>query len=229
MKFFSRITAIAPLLVIAIFVSGMTPKNTENNKFLPDGEVKAESLIGAPPELGSPEFNQQMAVVMWMQKIRTPEEVAFVEKPLNFDRFAPILGHDLDSVDRVALEETLDKAIDQVRQDYDAVKGRYDYPRPFQVSDAVTPVGDARPVASYPSGHAIRATVYARLLAYIFPEREAELSELARQIGYGRVTAGVHYPMDIISGQLLGNAYADVILRQPSFQEAVMRIRGIKE
>tara|TARA_R110000787_G_scaffold179678_1_gene291551 strand:- start:596 stop:1264 length:669 start_codon:yes stop_codon:yes gene_type:complete len=221
--------AVVPLLIITVIITGMAPQKTENNKFLPVGEVVAESLIGAPPEVGSPEFNRQMAVVLWMQKIRTPEQVTFVEKPLNFDRFAPILGHDLDVVDRVALEETLDEVISQVRQNYDAVKDRYDYPRPFKVSDAVKPVGDARPVASYPSGHAIRATVYARLLTDIFPEREAELSELARQIGYGRVTAGVHYPMDVISGQLLGNAYADVILKQPAFQEAVVRIRGIKE
>ena len=226
MRFFTRITAIASILVIGVFATGMAPQSTDQHKFLPAGAVNAELLIGAPPEPGSIEFNQEMAVVLWMQKIRTPADVAFVEKPLNFDRFVPILGADLAAVDGVALEETLDAAIDEARAEYDAVKDRYNLPRPFLLNDAVKPVGDARPVASYPSGHAIRATVYARLLADVFPGKEAELTDLGKRIGYGRVTAGVHYPMDVIAGQTLGNAYADVILKQPAFQEAVERIRG---
>ena len=38
--------------------------------------------------------------------------------------------------------------------------------------------------------------------------------------------AGVHYPMDVLAGQKLGNAYADVIVKQPAFKQAVQRIRG---
>ena len=83
-----------------------------------------------------------------------------------------------------------------------------------------------RPVASYPSGHAIRATVYARRLAEIFPEHADALLELARQIGYGRVIAGVHYAMDVLAGQKLGEAHADLIVEQPAFEDAVERIRG---
>ena len=105
-------------------------------------------------------------------------------------------------------------------------KGKYDLPRPFVVNDAVHPVTDPRPVASYPSGHAIRAIVYARLLAEIFPDDKQALMDLARQIGYGRVTAGVHYPIDVSFGQKLGDAFADVVVQQPAFKEAIKRIRG---
>ena len=88
------------------------------------------------------------------------------------------------------------------------------------------PVADARPVAAYPSGHAIRAIVYARVLAEIFPDHKDALMELAQQIGYGRVIGGVHFPMDVLAGQKLGQAYADVIVEQPAFEQAVERIRG---
>jgi acid phosphatase (class A) len=91
--------------------------------------------------------------------------------------------------------------------------------------DAVHPVGEARPVAAYPSGHAIRATVYARLLAENFPEHREALLELGRQIGYGRVMAGAHFPIDVLAGQTLGEAYADTIAKQETFLEAVARIR----
>ena len=193
---------------------------------MPAGSVDAEKLIGPPPAQDSAAFAEQMAIVLWLQKTRTPEQVAFVEKTLDVERFAPILGDALMSADGRLLKSVIDEAIDQVRADYDAVKGVYGLPRPFQVSEAVKPVGDARPVESYPSGHATRAVVYARLLAEVFPEHRGALLDLADQVGYGRVIAGVHYPVDVTAGQKLGNAYADVIVDQPAFNQAVARITG---
>ena len=194
--------------------------------YLPAGSVQAEALIAPPPALGSSAFKEQMAIVLWLQQTRTPAQVAFVEQALDVERYAPILGDALMAVDGLELKSVIDQAIDQVRADYDAVKGAYDLPRPFQVNEAVHPVGDARPVASYPSGHAIRAVVYARLMAEVFPDHEQALLDLAYRVGYGRVVAGVHYPIDVTAGQTLGNAYADVIVEQPDFKAAVARVRG---
>lgn len=190
--------------------------------YLPAGSLNGLDLIASPPEIGSEEFKQEMATVLWLQKIRTPEQVAFVEQVLDVDRFAPVLGDGLFSVDAAGLKHIIDQAVDEVRADYDAIKDAFDLPRPFQVNDEVDPVGDARPVASYPSGHSIRAIVYARLLSEVFPDKEEALMDLAHQIGYGRVTAGVH----VTSGQVLGQAYADVIVKQPAFLEAVRAIRN---
>ncbi len=173
-----------------------------------------------------PRYDTQMAIVLWLQRTRTPEQIAFVQKELDLARFAPLLATELVAVDGIALKAMLDAVIDEVRTDYDKLKAVFDEPRPFQVNDQVHPVSDPRPVASYPSGHAIRATVYARLLGEIFPDHKDALVELGRQIGYGRVIGGVHYPVDVLAGQKLGNAYADVIIAQPAFAEAVKRIRG---
>jgi len=192
--------------------------------YVPAGSVDAAGLIGPPPKLGSPAFHEQMAIVLWLQKTRTPAQTAFVEKTLDTKRFAPLISEELFDVDGIELKKTIDDAISEVRDDYDALKAVYDLPRPFQVNDAIKPVGEARPVASYPSGHAIRAIVYARLLAEVFPGKKDALMDLAIRIGYGRVIAGVHYPDDIVSGQKLGQAYADVIVEQPAFKDAVKRI-----
>ncbi|WP_136659087.1 phosphatase PAP2 family protein [Nitratireductor sp. XY-223] len=211
------------MVVIAMALPVMASEN-DRKRFLPAGAVDAEALIGPPPARDSAEFKTQMDIVLWLQKTRTPEQVAFAEQPLDLERFAPIISASLVEVDGRLLKETLDGVIDEVRMDYDAVKGVFDEPRPFQVDERVQPVGDARPVAAYPSGHAIRATVYGTLLSGIFPEHEAEIMDLAQQVGYGRVVAGVHYPVDVTAGQKLGAAYAEVVAEQPAYIDAVARI-----
>lgn len=225
----SRIAVILSAVFIALAATATTSlvlAAAEAPLYLPPGSVDGVALIGPPAPRDSAAYAQQMAIVLWLQRTRTPEQVAFVSKELNVERFVPILGEELMAVDGAALKQTIDAAIDEVRDDYDAVKAAFDVARPFQANPDVKPVGqDVRPVASYPSGHAIRATVYSRLLAEVFPDKKDALIALAEQVGYGRVIAGVHYPEDIVSGQKLGNAYADVIVQQAAFKKAVERIR----
>ena len=220
------LAAIGVLVLAFAAAAPVQAKDAKSSVYLSAGSVDGAKLIGPPPAADSAEHRTQMAIVLWLQRTRTPAQVAFVEKTLNVERFAPILAADLFTVDGIALKATIDAVIDEVRADYDALKAKYGEPRPFTVNKAVRPVGDARPVAAYPSGHATRAVVYARLLAEIFPDKKGALMELAMQVGYGRVIAGVHYPMDVLAGQKLGNAYADVIVKQPAFKQAVQRIRG---
>jgi len=222
----ARIAIAVSFVFVVIVVSPVAAEEAQTRAYLPAGSVDAKSYIPAPPKVGSPALNGQIAIVLWLQRTRTPEDVQFVEKTLNVARFAPILGANLFELDAAGLKRLIDAAIDEVRQDYDALKAVYDLPRPFKVSAEVKPVGDARPVASYPSGHAIRAIVYARLLADIFPDKENALMDLAHRIGYGRVVAGLHYPVDVISGQILGNTYADAIIATSAFKESVAGLRS---
>lgn len=214
------------MVVVLALAEPVHAKEPTTRQYLPAGSVHIDALVPPPPAVGSAAFKEQMTVVLWLQRSRTPEQVAFVQKALNVERYAPVLGAALMAVDGIELKHVIDSVIDEVRADYDALKGKYDLPRPFVVNDDVRPVTDPRPVASYPSGHAIRAIVYARLLSEIFPDHKQALMDLARQIGYGRVTAGVHYPIDVIYGQKLGDALADVIVQQPAFKDAIERIRG---
>ncbi|MBL8658803.1 MAG: phosphatase PAP2 family protein [Rhodospirillales bacterium] len=191
------------VLVLLLLPAPLHAREAEPLHFLPAGSVDVASVVPPPPAVGSAEFEEEMAVVLWLQRTRTPEQVEFVRKTLDVERFAPLLGGTLVEVDGIELKRTIDAAIDDVRAAYDAIKADYDLPRPFVLDKDVHPVGDARPVASYPSGHATRAIVYARLLGEIFPERRDALLDLAHQIGYGRVIAGVHYPADVLAGQRL--------------------------
>ncbi|WP_420332306.1 phosphatase PAP2 family protein [Roseibium sp.] len=211
----------------AFLVAAAPAQSLETSaQLLPSESVDAHNMIMEPPALGTPGFHEELSTVLWLQETRTQDQADFVETTLNTERFAPVIGHSIFEVDGPALKSVLESAIDEVRADYDAVKDVYDYPRPFEINSAVEPLGDARPVASYPSGHSIRAIVYARLLAEVFPEKTDELLDLATRIGHGRVVAGVHYPMDVSEGQKLGHAYADAIIAGPAFQNAIANVRS---
>jgi acid phosphatase (class A) len=220
-----NITRLTGILIVLAILAVAHAQGREARIYLPVGSVDAANLIEPPPAEDSYALREQMAVVLWLQQTRTPDQIAFAEQTLDLDRFVPILRGSLLDADGIELKRTLDAVIDEVRTEYDALKGRYNLRRPFEINDAAHPVGEARPVAAYPSGHAIRATVYARLLAEIFPEHREALLELGRQIGYGRVIAGAHFPIDVLAGQKLGEHYSDTIVKQKTFLEAVARIR----
>lgn len=204
------------LLAIA---NGAAPANAP--AYYPPGSVDAEAVIGPPPAVDSAEFREQMAIVLWLQKTRTPEQVEFVRRDLNLERFTTLLSDELLAVNGAALARVLNTVIDEVQTESDAVKEKYGLPRPSIENREVKPALDSAGDVSYPSGYAIRATVWARLLGDIFPTKAAALMELGKQIGYGRAIAGIHYPIDVVAGQKLGNAYADVILKQPAYREAI--------
>lgn len=211
--------------LVLIWLSATVCCTGADNQYYAAGSVDGAEVIGPPARPGSAEYEAQMAIVLWLQKTRTQEQVAFVRTPLDLERFAPLIADELLTVDGAELKQLMATIIDEIQTDYDTLKAHYDEERPFIANTAVKPAMDARPVASYPSGHSIRAIVFARILSELFPERRQALMELARQIGYGRVIGGVHFPMDVVAGQKLGNAYVDVIIRQPAFKEAMSSIR----
>ncbi|MPY89936.1 MAG: phosphatase PAP2 family protein [Luteitalea sp.] len=79
-----------------------------------------------------------------------------------------------------------------------------DRPRPFRTTTAVTVVGFAPGDNSFPSGHATSAAAGAYALTLIAPELRAASWVVAALVGLGRVYLGVHYPLDVAGGWLLG-------------------------
>jgi undecaprenyl-diphosphatase len=58
--------------------------------------------------------------------------------------------------------------------------------------------------ASFPSGHAATSFAAATMLSFSFPRLSPLLYLLAAAVGFSRVYAGVHYPLDVIGGAFLG-------------------------
>ncbi len=57
---------------------------------------------------------------------------------------------------------------------------------------------------SFPSGHACAAMAVAAAYASMFPLLAAPLLVLAMLVGLSRVVLGVHYPGDVLVGQMIG-------------------------
>jgi acid phosphatase (class A) len=180
----------------------------------PDGIV----LLSPPPAAGSAEEAADLASVRAVCFGRTAEEEkrARSDDKLSFDIFAPAIGpvFELGKLPKTqALLERVKKDIGEV---IDTAKNHWRRQRPYQM-DTHLAIGKPEPSFSYPSGHSTRGTVYALVLAEVFPARQAAIIATGRQIGWDRVVFGKHFPTDIYAGRVLGQAIVHELLTSPAF------------
>ena len=97
--------------------------------------------------------------------------------------------------------------------------------RPFREDSRIEPLGPHDQEFAYPSGHATRGYLYAKILAQIDPEKADALMERGRQIGWIRVVGGMHHPSDIAAGRVLGQAIARALLRDPDFKAQLEEVK----
>ena len=92
----------------------------------------------------------------------------------------------------------------------------YKYARPYRWSSAVQVVPQLEPAKSstpgtdggFTSGHSAEATRNAIGMAYVLPERYQELVGRGLELGESRILAGMHSPLDVISGRVHAQAVA---------------------
>lgn len=90
----------------------------------------------------------------------------------------------------------------------------YKYERPFRWSSSVAVVPALVPAESttpatdggFPSGHSAEAMRDAVAMAYVLPERFQEMLSRGLELGENRILAGMHSPLDVIGGRILGEA-----------------------
>ena len=65
---------------------------------------------------------------------------------------------------------------------------------------------------SFPSNHAANSFAFATVLSYFYDKNKIILFSIASVIAFSRVYVGVHYPMDIFFGGLIGYSISWIIL-----------------
>lgn len=76
--------------------------------------------------------------------------------------------------------------------------------RPYEVLVGVERLGDLPFGSSFPSGHVTTAAAMAWILAQAFPRLRYGLAVLPLLMVWSRVYNGVHWPLDVVVGWLLG-------------------------
>lgn len=111
-----------------------------------------------------------------------------------------------------------------------AEKYTYNYDRPFVVApDRIERYyrdnpGDDDPYSetpSYPSGHTNKAAWTATLMAVMLPEVAPQIQARASEAGHSRLVMGVHYPLDVMGGRMMGNQAAADRFADPEFRPLV--------
>jgi acid phosphatase (class A) len=186
------------------------------------------ALIGHYPPPGSDGAKADQAILVWMQRTRTPGQVrrANSEVRLHLGIFSEVTGKDLESSEfplTQALGEDLQKALFKV---ISALKTQFGRPRPYDFLPGLKPAVQREPSLAYPSGHSAWGMAQATLLAELQPERRDAILDRGRQVGYDRVLAGVHYPSDVDAGQKLGPVFAQAWLSEPAHLRRVEAARA---
>ncbi|MEB3332455.1 MAG: phosphatase PAP2 family protein [Synechococcaceae cyanobacterium] len=178
-----------------------------------------QRITGRPPAQGSRQADDDLVILRWMQRYRTPEMEAnsWLLLERNINTFSRALGSDLSKSAPV-----LHRGIREFAEPVDAVtrtiKQGLARPRPYLAHNDIRNCLPPESGDSFPSGHATWYRAVAELLAELLPQHRQRLLDVGLHGGFNRVLCGVHYPSDVEAGQRLGAAAAAQIIASPQWR-----------
>ena len=164
--------------------------------------------LPAPPEPGSADFARDVARYEWGKEQRkNPERAALARHDAVWsyatiaDAFSKPFGMDISPTNTPSVWKLLEDSLSTTDQMRVAPKAFYHRRRPFAYfnEEPLCPEEDGvwRDEGSYPSGHTMRSTVAALILAEVNPAKANEIFVRAMQYGENRVIAGAHWQSDV--------------------------------
>ena len=171
-------------------------------------------VLPKPPTPDSKEAKEQM-----MKTVSEVNDATDKEKQeyINSDKDASYyIKKYMDENDLDYKEDMIEFIEDQCIPVIRHYKNTFNYPRPYQLAEKYNvklkklKTGTAS-TPSYPSGHTVQPYVVANFYGKKHPEHKKNLRIMADKTAYGRVNAGLHYPMDYSAGIKLADSLNDYI------------------
>lgn len=187
--------------------------------YLAAGHPDGVALLAPPPAPGSEEAAADLDEARAVFKGRTPAEEARATKDakLSFTLFAPAIGSAFEAGKFPTTFALLQQVKSEIAEVINNSKEHWQRKRPYQLDESLK-LGSPEADYGYPSGHSTRGTVYALILAELFPDKQEAILTVGRDLGWDRVLLGKHFPTDVQAGRVLGKAIVRELMASPSFQ-----------
>lgn len=184
------------------------------------------TLLPPPPAPGSAADRADLAAVLALQKSRSEAQLALAKADAEASvfRFADAVGADFSAARLPQTAKLFERITASIGAVVAPAKDHWNRPRPFIASGEVEPTSKPDG-ATYPSGHAVLARLYAIVLADLMPQKRREIFARGDRFAQGRLVNGVHYPSDIDAGFLAATAIAAELRRQGAFRDDFARAR----
>jgi acid phosphatase (class A) len=185
------------------------------------------AVIGQPPAPGSRQELDDLAILRWNQRSRTPAGIVHSWRFLNrnLSVFDAAVGADLARTSP-SLYAGLPAFLKRADGLKDQLKDALARPRPFVSHPDLKPCLPLESTWSFPSGHATWFATASLLLADLLPERRERLLPVGLQGGYVRAYCGLHYPSDVEASQRLAQAISQEVIASPQWRSFKQQVAG---
>jgi acid phosphatase (class A) len=196
--------------------------------YLDPTTIDLKTVLADPPADGSPETLKELALILDRQKTRTTADIARAESEVKLKVFvfADVLGPWFTARNLPLTAAFFQNVDDDSHIVSESAKKYWSRPRPPLQNKDIKPAVELPKTASYPSGHATRGELFARMLADLEPDLKDKIMARGQLIGDDRVTAGVHFPSDVVGGEKLGDFLYPKFTASPAYQTDLAKVKA---
>lgn len=202
----------------------------DDGGYLTGKEPDFLNVLPPYPELNSIEDREDIATFKaWQQPGNSARwHLANADVKMHYDRFVPAFGMEINPKSTPLLVHLLDRVEQDVQSVAFSAKSFYNRARPYQRFQMEHVCGAERAPApevplnggsSYPSGHTSFGWAAVLILADVAPERGQSLLARGREYGESRIVCSVHYPSDVVGGELVAATVVERLHSESAFRK----------
>ncbi len=181
------------------------------------------------PENTSAETQEEIAQMHDMVALRTKEKMDEINAELSVHTMvygSSTINVLADKTTRPYTSLLIDTTSELAAPYIFAVKKQFDRVRPSYLDPTLETALPVPEHPAYPSGHATQSTLIALVLSELDPENSDAYFASADRIAHNREIAGLHYPSDSRTGQLLGRKLFPILLQNEEYAQLLEHARA---